>query len=112
MSFTAAPLESMRQEAKSHAGQIEWAVLADLGQYKIEHVRWQPRTHYFDHFHQDLECIFLLTGDLSDGEQAFHHKPLLTYPVGSRHRTLRTEGGGEFVLIWTGAEQMLPVEVS
>lgn len=91
---------------------ITWALLAELGDYTVEFVKWEPGTVYRDHSHQDTEWIYVISGDLIEGESTFGPRTLLTYPPGSQHQHLTTSSGVVFVLIWTGADRMAPVSQS
>jgi anti-sigma factor ChrR (cupin superfamily) len=97
--------DALRASA-NHPDQISWGPLAEIGGYKIEYVKWAAGTVYPDHTHLDAEHIFLISGDLSDGETDFLPRSLITYPAGSRHDRLRTEGGAEFILMFTGKERV------
>lgn len=79
--------------------------LAAIGQYLVRYVRWEPETAYQDHIHQDTEYIYIISGDLSDGDNTFNANTLLTYPSGSGHDNLRTEAGVEMILIRTSMDR-------
>ncbi len=85
---------------------IVWGLLATIENYHIEYVKWKPGTSYPEHTHLDPEYMFVISGDLSDHQQTFHSKTLLTYPSGSSHKNLRTDSGVEFILIWTGKQRV------
>lgn len=89
---------------------ISSARLAEFSDYHISFVRWEPGTGYEDHSHLDTEWIYVVSGDLVDGERSFGPKTLLTYPPGSQHDRLRTVDGTEFLLIWTGHGRVAPIQ--
>ena len=97
--------EALRPSS-NHPDLISWGPLAEIGGYQIEYVKWMPGTVYPDHTHLDPEYIFLISGDLSDGQTTFLPRTLITYPAASRHDRLRTDAGAEFILMFTGNERL------
>lgn len=96
---------TLRPSSQGYDG-LSWAEIAAIANYKIEYIKWELGTSYRDHVHLDTEYIYIIAGDLSDGDATFRQRTLLTYPPGSAHNNLRTEAGAEFILIWTGKERV------
>jgi len=94
------------RKSQRHAG-ISAKLLAQIGSYLVEWVKWETATSYTDHEHLDTETIFLVSGDLADGGRRYAVPTVLSFSPGSRHQDLRTETGAEFLLIWTGHERVI-----
>lgn len=97
-------IEGDRLRPKSPAG-ISSARLCELGDYHISFVKREPGTAYQDHIHHDTEWMYLLSGDVTEGESEFGPGTLLTYFPDSRHDRLRTATGAEFILVRTGRQR-------
>lgn len=94
------------QRSETLPDQIAATSLGTIGAHVVRYVRWTPGTVYPDHVHSDTEYIFVIEGDLADGDRSFGPRTLLTYPPGSGHDRLRTQRGTEFILIRTAPERM------
>lgn len=90
---------------------VSWAPLAMIDGCKVEYVKWERGTIFPGHENLEPTYVYVISGELLDGESVFPAKTLITFPAGYIHHDYRTETGAEFILIWRGRESVRYLDV-